>query len=69
VSMDEKRGLYSKFIVSKGMSEALLTDVFVLRPEKDPAALAALGKYAETTNNKKLAYDLYDWIDEIEETQ
>ena len=42
-----------------------LTDVFVLRPEKDATALAALMHYANLTPNEALADDLHDWIRRI----
>lgn len=39
-----------------------VTNCFVLRPEKDPAARAALKAYAKATDNKVLARDLTDWL-------
>ena len=42
-----------------------LTDVFVLRPEKDPVALEALIRYAELTGNVYLHDDLWKWIERI----
>ncbi len=36
--------------------------VFVLRPDKDPAAVEALRAYAEATDNKTLSDDIYNWV-------
>jgi hypothetical protein len=64
-------GLRNKFIVRKilktGGRGAPLTDVFVLRPEKDPVALEALIRYAELTGNVFLHDDLWRWIERIKD--
>ncbi len=38
-----------------------VTDCFVLRPDRDPAALEALIAYALATPNDALALDLFAW--------
>lgn len=43
---EEPKGLYGKYRVYKYPSGEEVTDCFVLRPEKDPAARKALGAYA-----------------------
>lgn len=56
-------GLHGKYTVLKdGESQ---DGVFVLRPESDEAALAALHTYAENTDNPALENDLRGWIGEI----
>lgn len=71
--MGIQRGFYQKYYVAKlegeGQVEACLTDVFVLRPSRDPAALRALQKYVHCTRNRVLARDLQDWIDAIKANQ
>lgn len=62
-----RRGLYMKYDVFKTGTNEVVRDCFVLRPDKDPAALAALRTYAETTPNQKLGTDLLAWIRGIEE--
>ena len=61
-----RTGLFHKYTVydrtPHGRSEYPLDDVFVLRPERDLAARAALATYADTTTNKELATDLWKWI-------
>lgn len=66
---EEKRrkGLYPKYIVFHNDKGALgadgpLDDIFVLRPERDPAARKALKAYADWTTNSQLAKDLYGWL-------
>lgn len=49
--MSLDRGLYPKY--------------FVLRPEKDAAALEALHTYALQTDNEALADDLFAWMESI----
>ena len=69
------KGFYPKYIVIKvdgndnewRLDAEPLTDVFVLRPEKDRAALVALQAYADATTNEVLADDLYVWISHIED--
>ena len=57
-------GLYPKYEVRE-LDGTLLTDVFVLRPERDPVALEALIRYAELTGNVYLHDDLWKWIEQI----
>jgi len=67
---DDDRGLYGKYEVRKLGTLPIsppLTDVFVLCPEKDPTALAALIHYAELTPNVRLAESLREWIQRIQE--
>ncbi len=53
-------GLYTKYQVWKdGQS---VTDVFVLRPNNDPAAKEAVLRYAEVTPDQELASDLRNWL-------
>ena len=70
---DQPQGLYGKYLVRElggflnGQRTAgpPLTDVFVLRPEKDPAALKALFAYAAETSNLELSSDLLAWCQRI----
>lgn len=39
-----------------------MTDCFILRPAKDPAAVAALRAYAAATDNAELAVDIINWV-------
>lgn len=58
----ERAGLYGKYTVYKNKDGSLVTDCFVLRPTKDPAAVAALRAYAATTDNAELAADIINWV-------
>lgn len=40
----------------------MIENCFVLRPGKDPAAVAALRAYAEATDNDTLAADIISWV-------
>lgn len=51
-----ERGLYEKYSVTKDGEE--VTDCFVLEPEDDRAARAALKTYAAVTDNDELEQDL-----------
>lgn len=62
-----KRGLYQKYVVRKFDTGKEVTDCFILRPKKDPAAVAALKEYARVTDNKNLANDILLWIEAIKE--
>lgn len=55
-------GLKTKYIVRKADTGEAVENCFVLRPEKDPAAVAAIRAYAEATDNNALAADLLRWI-------
>lgn len=43
-------------------------EVFLLRPERDPAARTALRAYADATNNIQLRYDILIWIGDATES-
>lgn len=58
----ERAGMYGKYTVYKNKDGSLVTGCFVLRPEKDPAAVAALRAYAATTDNAELADDIINWV-------
>lgn len=58
----ERAGLYGKYTVYKNKDGSLVTDCFILRPAKDPAAVAALRAYADATDNAELAADIINWI-------
>lgn len=61
----EEVGLVIKYTVIKKDDNSIVEDCFVLRPDRDMAALEALRTYAKTTNNKALAKDLESWIYKI----
>ncbi len=58
----ERAGLYGKYTVYKNKDGSLVTDCFVLRPTKDPAEVAALRAYADSTDNVELAADIINWV-------
>ena len=58
-------GLKRKYIVLKSDTGELVDGCFVLRPDKDEAAIAALVAYAGATGNKQLAADILAWIDDL----
>ena len=70
--LPDQKGLYSKFVVYENDARGLgglgmeVTDCFVLRPEQDASALAALMHYAALTPNEELAADLEAWIRSIQ---
>lgn len=55
-------GLKVKYIVRKASNGELVDDCFVLRPDKDQAAIAALNAYADATENQVLAADIRKWL-------
>lgn len=59
-------GLKLKYNVTKVKDGSPVYDCFVLRPDKDPAARAALRAYADATTNDELRNDIREWVDEIE---
>jgi hypothetical protein len=62
---DSDKGLYLKYQVRHADGSALSPGpVFVLRPDRDNAAWAALKTYAKLTENAQLASDLLDWLAE-----
>lgn len=66
-SVAQESGLHQKYEVNKDGEP--VEDCFVLEPESDEAALAALKEYALETDNHFLAADLADWIAEIDGVQ
>ena len=55
-------GLKRKYVVLKSDTGECVENCFVLRPNKDPAAKAALKAYAAATKNEKLAEDIMSWL-------
>lgn len=64
---DKQEGLKIKYNVTKVSDGSPVYDCFVLRPDRDPAAIAAIYAYAEATPNKTLAEDLRRWMEELKE--
>jgi len=62
--MNEQKGLFGKYIVRKASDGTPIDNCFVLRPDKDPAAVTAIRAYAEATDNSFLADDLLQWVGE-----
>lgn len=60
--MDSYTGLKRKFLVFKSDTGEMIENCFVLRPDKDPAAVAALRAYAGATDNKTLAADIINLV-------
>lgn len=64
--MANNKGLYNKYTVIDNKSgEPLVGNIFVLRPDKDVAALAALRTYADHTDNTELSNDLDSVMKEL----
>lgn len=59
---NDKRGLYGKYIITKSDGTPVNDRCFVLKPDKDPAAVKALRAYAATTDDEQLRNDLYAWV-------
>lgn len=61
---DEDIGLYNKYRIAKSNGDPIDPEAryFLLRYDKDPAALKALETYAKETTNANLAADLYSVI-------
>ncbi len=59
---DSQTGLRVKYDVKKVETGETVNNCFVLRPDKDPAAVAALRTYARATPNKALADDIIAWV-------
>lgn len=62
---EEYDGLKRKYVVLKSDSGEPVEDCFVLRPDKDKAAIVALLAYAGATDNQVLAKDIRAWISAI----
>ena len=55
-------GLRCKYIVRKADTLEGVDGCFVLRPDRDRAAVAALRAYAAATDNDDLATDILNWV-------
>lgn len=55
-------GLMAKYIVHKAKTGETVNNCFVLRPDRDAAAVAAIRTYAAATKNRTLAADLIQWV-------
>lgn len=62
---EEYDGLKRKYVVLKSDTGEIVENCFVLRPDKDKAAIAALLAYADATDNQVLAKDIRAWISTI----
>lgn len=62
---DMDKGLYSKYHVTKADGTPLDGDCFVLRPDRDAAAVKALLAYAANTPNEELSSDIRIWLASI----
>ena len=58
-------GLKRKYIVIKSNTGEVVQDCFVLRPDRDPAAKAALIEYAKHCQ-RELAEDITRWIQALD---
>lgn len=67
--IDNYAGLKGKYLVFKADTGEQVSNCFVLRPDKDTAAVEALRAYANTTDNKTLAEDIYNWVGKGEPVQ
>jgi hypothetical protein len=65
--IDAYKGLKRKFLVFKSDTGEIVENCFVLRPDKDPAAVEALRAYARATDNATLSADIVNWVGEGEE--
>lgn len=62
-----EQGLHGKYLVYKNGKPQ--DGCFVLKPETDPAARAALEAYVDKTGNERLATDLREWLARIDDDQ
>lgn len=67
--VDTYKGLKAKYLVFKADMEERVGNCFVLRPDKDPAAVEAIRAYASATDNETLAEDIYNWVGKSEPVQ
>lgn len=65
--IDAYKGLKRKFLVFKSDTGKIVENCFVLRPDKDPAAVEALRVYARATDNAALSADIFNWVGKGEE--
>lgn len=56
-------GLYSKYEVKKRSDGTPVENCFVLRPDRDDAAIAAMLAYADVTSDEQLAQELRRWAE------
>lgn len=59
---EQTAGLFPKYIVRKAATNEIVENCFVLRPDRDPAAMIALRAYAKACNNLELARDIFEWV-------
>lgn len=67
--VDTYKGLKAKYLVFKADTGEKVGNCFVLRPDKDPAAVEAIRAYASATDNETLAEDIYNWVGKGEPVQ
>ncbi|MBQ3193774.1 MAG: DUF551 domain-containing protein [Oscillospiraceae bacterium] len=67
--LDAYKGLKAKYLVFKADTGKVVDNCFILRPGKDAAAVEALRAYANATDNKTLAEDIYSWVGKGEPVQ
>ena len=60
--VDAYKGLKAKYLVFKADTGERVGNCFVLRPDKDHAAVEAIRAYARATDNETLAEDIYNWV-------
>ena len=60
--MSNTKGLYGKYIITKSDGTPVNGRCFILKPDKDPAAVTALQAYAAVTGDEQLRDDLYAWV-------
>lgn len=64
---DNQKGLYDKYtVINNETQKPIDGPAFILRPDRDPYAIAALQRYAELTVNEILAQDITGWIEVME---
>ena len=57
------KGLYSRYEVRKRSDGTPVNNCFVLRPDRDDAAIAAMLAYADATSDSQLAKELREWVE------
>lgn len=67
--VDAYKGLKAKYLVFKADTGKVVDNCFILCPDKDAAAVEALRAYANATDNKTLAEDIYRWVGKGEPVQ
>lgn len=63
-----ENGLYNKYTIIKNSDVSVVKDkCFILKPQNDPHARAALEAYAKSVEaeNPELANDIRNWLQEI----